>query len=38
MLLSIVVPVLNESGTITLMLVRLRETLCGPTWGGHLRG
>jgi polyisoprenyl-phosphate glycosyltransferase len=32
MLLSIVIPVLNESGTITLMLARLRETLRGQTW------
>ena len=32
MLLSIVVPVLNESETITLMLTRLRETLRGRTW------
>src|ERR1700733_270757 len=32
MLLSIVIPVLNESGTITMMLARLRETLRGRTW------
>jgi glycosyltransferase involved in cell wall biosynthesis len=32
MLLSIVIPVLNESGTITLMLTRLRETLRGRAW------
>jgi glycosyltransferase involved in cell wall biosynthesis len=32
MLLSIVIPVLNESETITLMLTRLRETLRGRTW------
>jgi polyisoprenyl-phosphate glycosyltransferase len=32
MLLSIVIPVLNESETVTLMLTRLRETLRGRTW------
>jgi glycosyltransferase involved in cell wall biosynthesis len=32
MLLSIVIPVLNESETIPLMLARLRETLRGRTW------
>jgi polyisoprenyl-phosphate glycosyltransferase len=32
MLLSIVIPVLNESETITLMLTRLRDTLRGRTW------
>jgi dolichol-phosphate mannosyltransferase len=32
MLLSIVIPVLNESGTITLMLTRLRDTLRGRAW------
>jgi glycosyltransferase involved in cell wall biosynthesis len=32
MLLSIVIPVLNESDTISLMLSRLRDTLRGRTW------
>jgi polyisoprenyl-phosphate glycosyltransferase len=32
MLLSVVVPVLNEAETIPLMLSRLRETLRGITW------
>jgi polyisoprenyl-phosphate glycosyltransferase len=32
MLLSIVIPVLNESETVTLMLTRLRQTLRGRTW------
>ena len=32
MLLSLVIPVLNEAETIPLMLSRLRETLRGETW------
>jgi len=32
MLLSIVIPVLNEAETIPLMLARLRDTLRGRTW------
>jgi dolichol-phosphate mannosyltransferase len=32
MLLSIVIPVLNEAATVTLMLTHLRNTLHGRTW------
>jgi hypothetical protein len=32
MLLSVVIPVLNEAKTIPLMLSRLHDTLCQVTW------